>query len=80
MSKKNNGFFQTMAKYYYWYLIIKKFRSILKNQECKLEKNQGNTLSLKEKIRIIYIAVSIVLMVVKLLRSDKTHNDTQAKQ
>jgi len=80
MSQKNNGFFRTLAKYYYLYVIIKKFREILKNRECKADKNQENTLSLKEKVRIIYIAAGIIYIVVKLLRSDKTSNNQPANQ
>lgn len=80
MSKKNNGFFRTMAKYYYLYVIIKKFREILKNRECKADKNQENPISLKEKIRIIYIAAGIILIVVKLLCSDKTGHNQPANQ
>ncbi len=80
MSKKNNGFFRTLAKYYYLYVIIKKFREILKNRECKGDKNQENRLSFKEKVRIIYIAVGIIYIVAKLLRSDKTGNNQPANQ
>ena len=80
MSQKNNGFFRRVAKYYYLYVIIKKFREILKNRECKADKNQENSLSFKEKVRIIYIAVGIILIIARLLRSDKTGNNQPANQ